>query len=75
MATNVEKKKQKIGRHLLELRGTLHLLQDMFDRGGPDEGPIVIEIGKAAEIAQSIDRLSRLVFKIYDKLPHWQPAA
>jgi len=75
MRTNAESKKKKIGLQLLEIRGTLHLIQDLFDRGGPDDGPVVIEMGEAAEIAQSVARLRRLVFKIYDDLPNWQPAA
>ena len=50
-------------------------IQDMFDRRGDDDGPVLIDIGESAEIAQSVARLRRLVFKIYDDLPNWQPAA
>lgn len=72
MLTNDQEKKDKLERELLEIRGTLYLLQLIFDRTSDDTGPVVIPEGEAGEVAASIDRIRRLVFKIYDNLPHWQ---
>lgn len=72
MTTNEQDKKEKLERQLLEIRGNLHLLHMVFDRTTDDTGPVLIEAGEAGEIAASIDRMRRLIFRIYDNLGHWQ---